>query len=111
APTGLLINVKESPRSGNLIVLKLLVVKWMSGKWKELVRLDADKGMSANGAPLGGFNNPDFHGYDLTFSAGDKKDKTHPGFWLLAKGVSQEGDILSEDLDFYYLPKEKKYKA
>lgn len=109
APTGLLIRFKDAPQKGYLIVSRLVVLKWQSGKWAELLKIDSKDGITVNGVKPGAMQSPEFKGYQLDFFAGDPNDRDNPGMWTTVQAVNKIGDALTEAADFYYAPKAKKY--
>ena len=85
APTGLLIRFKDKPLKGYLILDRLIVTKWLDGKWTELLNLDAGDGLAVGGVKPGAMQSPQFHGYHLRLFAGDPDDASNPGMWISVK--------------------------
>lgn len=109
APTALMVRFKDAPQQGYLVVDRLVVSKWADGKWNELLRADAGDGLTVNGIKPGALQSPVFSGYEVEFFAGNPENTKHPGMWITLKAVDKDGNALTEDADFFYVPKSKKY--
>jgi hypothetical protein len=109
SPTGLLIQVRKSAHSGDLVVTRLRVVKWMAKDWTELLNLDAKEGTTVDGVKPGAMESSDFRGYSVMLFAGDPEDAKHPGMVLMVQAVDAHDDTVTEDADYFFVPSAKKY--
>ncbi len=109
SPTGLLIRFEAKPKQGYLVVSRLVIAKWLDGRWTRLLSADEERGIAVNGIKPGAMQSRDFHGYQLTLFAGDPDDTQNPGMWTILEAVDRKGETLTEPADFYYAPKAKRY--
>jgi hypothetical protein len=89
APTLLMIRIRASPKKKRRIVTGLSVKKCVYGRWDTLLNLSGD--------------------HDVRFDSGDPKDAVSPGLTISAALVDAEGKVISEDEDYFFLPKLQRY--
>lgn len=111
APTAVFVKVEKLPKSKKAFPRRLVVAKWLKGRWTPLLSLDGGKSARMNGRTMPDFSQPRFYAYTVSFFIGNPDEMAHPGAHISVNFVSREGLVLAEPISFCFLPEKAKYAS
>lgn len=108
APTALAIRFLSAPGAAKNMVARLSILECKGGSWAEILGLDADRGISADGEALSALAIAGTRAYHVRLATGVK---AAPGLQLSVTPVDSDGSGLAEGAEFIYLPKQGRYRV